>query len=157
MVRVTKKGGEVEPIRIKPDSPSVMYVTVSVEDEFRMITQNWKMQEEEKKRASKVNVFKKSTRVTKCGRSFEKIFSATANLPSDTNTSDYPSDNLLQLPFSLSANTSKDAFIISEGRSVSCPTKMNKQSRKRLCRSEGGASWEAVRVFIENAILLDIW
>ena len=50
MVRISKKDGEGEPIRMSPDSSSGIYVTESVEAEGYMIAQNRKVQEEERRR-----------------------------------------------------------------------------------------------------------
>ena len=86
MVRTINKYGEVEPSIMNPDSSSGIYFTVSVQDECHMISQNRKMQEEENKRASKLNPLKKSVRITKSGRSFVKLLEATAKLPRNMNT-----------------------------------------------------------------------
>ena len=58
MIIITKKDGEGETIRMKPDSSAGIYVTTSVEAECHMLFQNQKMQEEEKKRTPKVNALK---------------------------------------------------------------------------------------------------
>ena len=57
MVIISKKDGEGEPRRMNPESSTRIYVTASVETECRMIAQNWKMQDDENKIASKVNMF----------------------------------------------------------------------------------------------------
>ena len=58
----------------------------------------------------KVNAFKKSARVTKCGRSFTKLLEATAKFPINMNNSDDPSNPLLQVLLSLSTYTIKEYF-----------------------------------------------
>ena len=68
-----------------------IYVTASVEDEFHMIAQNWKMQEEENIITSKVNVLEKYARITKHGRSFAKLLEETDKLNRDMKTSEDPS------------------------------------------------------------------
>ena len=55
MAMIPKKYGELEPIRINPDSSAGIYVTASVEAECCMISQNRNMREENKKIASKLN------------------------------------------------------------------------------------------------------
>ena len=75
-----------------------------------MISQNRKIQEEEKKRTLKVNAFKKSSCTTKGESSFAKILEETSELHQDMKTSDKPSDPLLQFPISLTTNTIKEAF-----------------------------------------------
>ena len=75
-----------------------------------MISQNRKMQEEEKKITSKVNALKKSARITKRGGSFVELSEATAELHRDTKTSESPSDPLLQVLLFLSTDTIKDYF-----------------------------------------------
>ena len=87
-VRMPKKYGEGESSRMNPGSSSRIYANASVEAEYHMIAQNWKMQEEEKKIAPKVNVLKKSACITKCGISFVKTLEATSKLTSSTNNSD---------------------------------------------------------------------
>ena len=57
MLRIPKRDGEGEPIRMNPDYSKGVYVTASAEAECGIIAQNWKTQEEEKKRLSKVNTF----------------------------------------------------------------------------------------------------
>ena len=68
-----------------------IYVTASVEDECHMIDQNRKMQEEENIITSKVNVFKKSARITKHGRSFAKLLEETDKRHRYMKTSEEPS------------------------------------------------------------------
>ena len=77
--------------------------------ECRMSAQNQKMQEDENKRASKVNA-KKAARVTKRGSSFVILLVATANLPSNTETSDDPRDPLLQVLLYLFTDNIKEYF-----------------------------------------------
>ena len=140
---------------MNPDSSIGIYVTASVQDEFRMISHNWKMQYEENKRASKVNKFFKTARVTKCGSSFVNLHAETANLPRDTKTSEYPRTPPLKFLLYLYTDIIKDFLIILEGRSVSCRTKRNAQSRQRLCRSGDESSWEDLRAFCENKMFLE--
>ena len=57
MVRMPNKYGEGKLSRMNPESSTGLYVNASVESEWRMISQNWKIQEEEKEIASKVSTF----------------------------------------------------------------------------------------------------
>ena len=63
-----------------------------------------------KEKSVKSECVKKSSRVTKCGSSFEKLLAATANLPRDTKTSEDPRNPLFKVLLSLFTNTIKDAF-----------------------------------------------
>ena len=58
MVIILKKDGDGEPSRMNPDYSTGIYVTASVQDKCCIIAQNQKIQKEEKKRASKMNLFK---------------------------------------------------------------------------------------------------
>ena len=58
----------------------------------------------------KLNAIKYSTRITKCGSSFLKILEATAKLLSNINTSEDPSNPLLQVLLSISIDTIKETF-----------------------------------------------
>ena len=100
-----------------------------------MITQNRMMQEEEKKRAVKVNTLKKYARVTKYVSSFVKILAETANLPSNTNTSYDPSNPLLQVLLYLYTYNTKDNF-------YRLHEKIGKLSNQRKCMVAEEIVWK---------------
>ena len=142
---------------MNPEYSAGIYVTVSVEDECHMIDQNRKMQEEENIITSKVNVFKNSPRITKHGRSFEKILEETDKIHRDMKTSEDPSTPSFKSSSPYPPTPTRKIFIILEGILVSCLTKINGRSRRRLCGNGKRASWEVVQEFCENIMLLDTW
>ena len=101
---------------MKSVSSSGIYVTASVEAECHMISQNRKMQEEEKKRTSKVNALKKSSHIIKRGRSFAKLLEATSKLHRHMKTSEDPRDPLIQFLLSLYTDSIKKYFYYLGGK-----------------------------------------
>ena len=63
-----------------------------------------------------MNPFKKYSRITNRGISFDKLLAETSKLPSDMKTSEDPSDPLIQVVLSLSTNTIKEAFYHLSGK-----------------------------------------
>ena len=78
MVRMPNRD-EVEEVSItRPESSARIYVTASVEAQYRMIAQNRKMKEEEKIKNIKLNALKRAARTNYHAKSFAKLV---ANLP----------------------------------------------------------------------------
>ena len=98
---------EEEGRRMNPDSSAGIYVTASVEAQYRMIAENWKIKEEEKIKNSKVNDLKSAARINLRATLFAKIL---ANLPNDIMASEDPSTPLLQVLLSLSTEIIKDSY-----------------------------------------------
>ena len=142
---------------MNPEYSAGIYVTASMEDECHMIDQNRKMQEEENIITSKVNVFKKSSHITKHRRSFTKLLEATDKLQRYMKTSDDPSTPSFKYSSPYPPTPSRKLFIILAERLVSCLTKINGWSWRRLCGSGDGAPREVVREFCENKMFLDTW
>ena len=63
VVRMPKRNGEEEGIIINPESSSGIYVTASVEAEFRLIAQNRRIKEEDNIKIIKVNALKRAVRI----------------------------------------------------------------------------------------------
>ena len=101
MVRMPNKEREEEGRRMNPDSSAGIYVTASVEAQCRMITENWKIKEEEKIKNSKVNALKRDARMNLRAMLFVKLI---ANLPNDIMASEDPSTPLFQVLLSFSTN-----------------------------------------------------
>ena len=137
---------------MNPDSSAGIYITASVEAECRMIAQNRKTQEEEKKRPKKLNAFKNSAHVTKCG--IKNSLQQQPTYPATRRLQRTPSTPPLQVLRSLSTDTIKDTFYHLDGK-IGELSDQKKRTWRRLCGSGGGASWEAVRVFCENTMFLD--
>ena len=81
MIRIPKKYGEGEHIIMNTDSSAVIYVTASVEAECHMISQNQKMQEEENKRTSKLNLLKNLPVLPSVGDPSQKSLKQQPNSP----------------------------------------------------------------------------
>ena len=107
MVRMPNKEREEEGRIMNPDSSAGIYVTASVEAQYRMIADNRKIKEEEKTKNSKVNALKRAACINLRATSFAKIL---ANLPNDIMASEDPSTPLLQVLLSLSTNIIKDSY-----------------------------------------------
>ena len=86
---------------MNPDSSAGIYVTASVEAQCRMITENWKIKEEEKIKNSNVNALKRDARINLRATSFAKLL---ANLPNDIMASEDSSTPLFQVILSLSTD-----------------------------------------------------
>ena len=122
---------------MNPEYSAGIYVTASVEDECHMISQNRKMQEEKNLITSKVNVLEKSARITKHGISFAKLLEATDKRHRDMKTSEDPSTPSFKYSSPYPQKPSRNIFVILAGRLVSCLTKTNEWSRRRLCENAG--------------------
>ena len=57
------------------------------------------------------NYFKRAARIIKRGSLYDNIISAVANLLSDTKTTEYSTDSILQSILTLSSDTIKESFI----------------------------------------------
>ena len=88
MVRIPNKGGEEEGKIMNPESSAGIYVTASVEDQYRLIAQNRNMKEEENIKNSKVNALKRTACMNQRAMLFAKLV---ANLPNNIMASEYPS------------------------------------------------------------------
>ena len=65
MLTIPNMYGEEEGSRTNPESSARIYVTSSVESNFRLIDRNWKMKEEEKIKNTKVNALKRAARMNR--------------------------------------------------------------------------------------------
>ena len=93
---------------MNPGSSSGIYVTVSVEAQCILIAQKRKMKEEDKINNTKVNALKRSARMNRCAKSFEKLVT---NLPNNMMASEDPSiPLLLQVLLSPSTDIIKDSY-----------------------------------------------
>ena len=92
---------------MNPDSSAGIYVTASVEAQYRMISENRKIKEEEKIKNSKVNALKRAARMNLRATLFAKLV---ANLPNDMMASEDLSIPLLQVLLSLSTDITKDSY-----------------------------------------------
>ena len=102
------RDGAEECIRMNPDYSAGIYVTASVESQYRLISQNQKMKEEEKIKNTKVNFPKRAARMYQRAELSAKSFSS---LPKEMMASEYPSTPLLlQVPLSLSDYITKDYY-----------------------------------------------
>ena len=107
MVRMPNRGGEEEGRRMNPDSSDGIYVTTSVEAQYRLIARNRKMKEEENINNTRVNALKRAARINQRAASFAKLV---ANLPNAMMASEDNSTPLLQVLISLSTNIIKDSY-----------------------------------------------
>ena len=80
MVRMPNMDVEEEVVIMNPDSSSGIYVTASVESQFRLIAHIWNVKEEEKINNTNVNALKMDAHMNQRAKSFLKIV---ANLPND--------------------------------------------------------------------------
>ena len=74
MLRIPNRDKEEEGRIMNPDSSAGIYVTASVESQFRLIAQNRKMKEEEKINNTKVNALNRAARMNQRATSFHKTF-----------------------------------------------------------------------------------
>ena len=74
MVRISIRDREGKGRRMNPDSSAGIYVTASVEAQFRMVAENQKIKEEEKIKNSKVNALKRAACMNLRATSFAKLF-----------------------------------------------------------------------------------
>ena len=81
MVRIPRRDGEEEGSRMDPDSSDGIYVTESVESDFRLIAQNRHMREKEKIKMMKLNDLKRSAHMNQRGNLFKKLVKMNANIP----------------------------------------------------------------------------
>ena len=125
MVIMPKKDGEGEPSRMKPDSSSGMYVTESVEAKCNIISQNWKMQDEENKRASKVNTFNNLLALPSVGVPLKIFFQKQSTYPETRRLQRTPLNPSFKYSYTYPPAPSKTLFIILAGILVSCRTKIN--------------------------------
>ena len=72
-----------------------------MEDQCRIVAENWKKQDEEKQNALRVNSVKMEAHITKQDISFEEIFPTVENFWSDTKTTEDSNDFDLQIILSL--------------------------------------------------------
>ena len=87
MARIPKTFGEEEDSIMNCNSSDGIYITESVEAQYRLIAQDWDMKEEEKIKNTRVNYLKRDTCTNQCAKSFAKLV---ANLPNDMMASEYP-------------------------------------------------------------------
>ena len=81
-----------------------------MEYQFHIVADNRIIQDEAEK-CSTSQCSKKAPRITKQGRYFEKIVSTVANVRSDTNTTKYSIDSIIQGILVLSDENLKDTFL----------------------------------------------
>ena len=92
MVRIPNRDGEEEVRRMNPKSSAGIYVTTSVEAQFRLISQRRNMKEEENIKNTKVYALKRAARMNQRAKSFAKLV---ANLPNYMMAYEDPSTPLL--------------------------------------------------------------
>ena len=85
-------------------------MTSLMEDQCRIVAENWKKQDEVKQNALRVNSVKMEAHITKQEISFEEILPTVENFWSDTKTTEDSNDFDLQIILSLSSDTLKYAL-----------------------------------------------
>ena len=138
MVRMPNREREEEGRRMNPDSSAGIYVTASVEDQCRMISENRKIKEEEKIKNSKVNALKRAACMNMRATSFAKLI---ANLPNEIMASEDPSTPLLQVLLSLSTNITKDSYQHLGGKMGELPDLKKRTVAEAIVRKWGERIW----------------
>ena len=139
------RDGAEECIRMNPDYSAGIYVTASVESQYRLISQNQKMKEEEKIKNTKVNFPKRAARMYQRAELSAKSFSS---LPKEMMASEYPSTPLLlQVPLSLSADIIKDSNQNLCGKMDELPDLKKRTVAAAIVRKWG----ERIRVMVRDA------
>ena len=111
MVCIKNTPGEDDGYRLKKDSSSGIYMTSVKEDQFRILADNRRKQDEVKQNALQANSIKNSSRIIKQGILFHKILSTVARIYSVTDTTDESTESALQDITPLSFDNLKDAFL----------------------------------------------
>ena len=86
MVFITKIPGDNCGYMENPESYPVIYMTSVMETQCCIVTKKWKEKYELKQNPLRFDTAKKADRITKQGRSFEKIIPTLENICSDTET-----------------------------------------------------------------------
>ena len=127
MVHINNTPVEDDVCILNPDSSSGIYMFTVKESQCHIMADNRRKQDKVKENVKRSNSVKRAAHIIKRGSLYYNNLYTVANLLSTTNTTEEPTESILQDILSLSYETLKDAFVHMGGK-ISGFTDLKKQT-----------------------------